>query len=142
MTNGAVVVVDFLFISGLYERDRQQSRAQPQRTQTRNHVLMLIVGKLDRELALDFWFRRLIRIVWRAEIETCCFAGSGANVANCTDCRTGSAHCLARKKLRPMTTHAGLVIRKIRHVRKIALGIPGGWDLMTGVAGQAFVFVR
>src|SRR5215831_4818866 len=39
-----------------------------------------------------------------------------------------------------MTTDAGVVIRKIGDVGKVAVRVPGGWDFMTSVTGKALMF--
>lgn len=136
MTDGAVVVVRFLFIRR--ERNAKQSGFQPQ---SGNHVLMPVVRKLNRELTLVLWLGRLIGIVGFAKGETRSFARRRAHVTDRAGCRTGSAHRLSRKKLWPMTTYAGFVIGKISDVWKIALRVPVGRNLMTGIAGKRFVLL-
>jgi hypothetical protein len=102
---------------------------------------MLVVGKIDRELTLVFRFGRLIGIVGLAKDETRSLARRGAQVTDRADCRTSSAHCLARKKLWPVTTDAGIVIGKISDVGKIAFRVPGCRYLMTSIAGKRFVLL-
>ena len=141
MTDRAVVVIRFLFIGAWRERDAQQRRV-PQHMQPRDHVLMPVVRKLDRELTLVLRLGRLIGVVGLAKGEAHSFARRGALVTDRADYRTRSAHRLARKKLRAMTAHAGIVIWEIGDVGKIALGIPGSRNLMTSIASERFVFLR
>jgi len=46
---------------------------------------MFVVRKLNRELALFFCLKRLLRIIWFTESETRIFARSGAQVADRTN---------------------------------------------------------
>ena len=103
-----------------------------------DHVLMLVVRKLDRELP---FFRPgwLTSIVGITECEASAFSGRGAHVANGADGWTGTAESLARKELLAVTTHAGLVIGKISDIGKISFGVPRGWDFVTGIAGKALM---
>ena len=107
----------------------------------RNHVLMLVVWKLNGELPLIFRLRSLIRAIRFAESEPAIFARRGAQMTDSADCRAGAAQSLTREELRPMTTHACVVIGKIRDIGERAVRSPCRRNLVTGVALETFVFV-
>ena len=102
---------------------------------------MPVVWKLDGELPLVLWLRGLLGIVRFAESETRGGAWGRSQVTDGADCGTRATHRLGRKELRTMTTNAGIVIGEVSDIRKIALRIPDGRNLMTGIAGEAFMFV-
>lgn len=102
---------------------------------------MFVVRKFDCELALVFWLRSLIRAIWFAESEPAIFARRGAQMADRADRWAGTAHRLMRKKLRPVTTHARVVIGKIRDIGERAVRGPCRRNLVTSVAFETFVFV-
>ncbi len=102
---------------------------------------MFVVREFDLELALVFWLRSLIRAIRFAESEPAIFARRGAQVTYRTDCRASADRRLTGKKLRPVTTHARVVIRKISGVRKCTTGSPCRRNLVTGVALETLVFV-
>lgn len=102
---------------------------------------MFVVGKVDLELPLVFWFRRLVRPVRFAESEAAIFAWRRAQMTNRTDRRAGSDERLAREELRPVTAHARVVIGKVSHVGKRTTSRPRCWNLVTRVALEALVFI-
>ena len=101
---------------------------------------MPVVRKLDGELPLVFGFCRLIRRVWFAKTEARSLAWCGPDVADGADRGACSDDRLAAEKLWAMTTHAGVVIRKVGNVGKISLRIPGCGNFVADAAGEAFVF--
>lgn len=105
-----------------------------------NHVLVLIMRKLDSELPLIFRLRRLICAIRFSESEPAIFARRGAHMTDGADCRASAAHGLTRKELRPVTTHACVVIRKIRDIGKGAVRSPCRRNLVTGVALKTLMF--
>ena len=107
-----------------------------------NHVLMFVVRKVYLELALVFWLRGLIRAIRFAESEPPFFTRRGAQVTYRTDRRASPDRRLTCKKLRPMTTHARVVIRKIRDIRERSVCGPCRRNFVTSVAFEAIVFVR
>lgn len=109
--------------------------------QRRNHVLVFVMRKFDFELALILWLRSLIRTVRFAESEAAIFARRGTQVTDSTDRRASADRRLTREELRPVATHARVVIRKISRVRKCTTGSPRCRNLVTGVALETFVFV-
>ena len=102
---------------------------------------MLVMRKFDRELPLIFGLRRLIRTIRLAESEPAIFARRGAQMTDSADCRASAAHSLTREELRPVTTHACVVIGKISDIRKRAVGGPRRRNLVTGVALETLVFL-
>jgi hypothetical protein len=106
-----------------------------------NRVLMLVVGKLARELPLLFLFHWELRDVGRAKREARVFTGRGAHVTDCANRRARSAHCLSREKLLPVTTHASVMIGKISDIGKVSFRIRSSWDFVTSIARQALVLV-
>ena len=111
MTNRAVVVV-FRFIVGRRKRGSHKSEflAQQPLDILRNNVLMLIVRKLDRELAGSFRFteRESSFVAWRHLCMT-----------TATDYGTRTF-----KELSSMATHTGIVVRVVGDVRKGARLLP------------------
>ena len=102
---------------------------------------MFVMRKLDFELSFVFRFRSLVRAIRFAESETTIFARSRAQVTNGADRRAGTAHRLTRKELRPVTTHARVVIGKVSRVRKCTTSSPCRRNLVTSVALETLVFV-
>ena len=102
---------------------------------------MFVMGKIDCELPFLPLLHRELRDVWRAKREARTFTWRGAQVTDSTNAWARSHHHLAREELLTMTTHTGIVIRKIGDVGKVSLRIPGSWDFVTSIARQAFVFV-
>ncbi len=107
-----------------------------------NHVLMFVVREFDLELALVFWLRGLIRAIRFAEGETSLFTRRGAQVTYRTDRRASADRRLTREELRPMTTHARVVIREIRDIRERSVCGPCRRNFVTSVAFETLVFVR
>ena len=141
MTDRTIVVVRFLVV----ERHRlpPMVRFDPHRrksAQTRNHILMLVVWKLDRELSLVFCPRLLICVVRFAEGEARLLAWRCMHVTDDTDCRAGSNHCPAREELLPMTTHASLMVGKVSNVGKVSSRSPRRRNLVTLVAPETHMF--
>jgi hypothetical protein len=62
-------------------------------------------------------------------------------VTDGADCRAGAAHRLTREELRPVATHARVVIGKIRDIREWSVGCPCRRNLVTSVAFETLVFV-
>ena len=119
-------------------------RSNPRRLlpdELRNHVLMFVVREFDFELPLIFRLASLISAIRFAESEPAIFARRGAHMTDRANRGAGSAHRLARKELRAVTTHARVVIRKICHIRKRAVRSPGRRNFVTGVALETLVFV-
>src|SRR5438105_5285009 len=110
--------------------------------QASDRVLMLVMGKLDRELPFLFLLHRELRDVWRAKREARIFTRRGAHVTDSANARARSHHHLAREELLTMASHAGIVIRRVCYIGKVSFCIPCSWDFVTGIARQAFVFVR
>src|SRR5207253_3205676 len=77
-----------------------------------------------------------------AKREARVFSGRRSDVANGADGWAGSNHSLSREELLPVTANAGIVIGKVRHIRKIAFGIPRGRNFVAGIAGETFVLIR
>ena len=88
-----------------------------------------------------FQLHRELRGVWGAKREARIFTWRGAHVTDGANAWARSHHHLAREELLTMTSHAGIVIRKIGGVGKVSLRIPGGWDFVTSIACEAFVLV-
>jgi|SRR5215471_13038637 len=63
-------------------------------------------------------------------------------MANGADCRAGATESLTGKELLPVTTHTSVVIGKVGHIRKFALGIPRCRNLVTVAAREALMFFR
>src|ERR1041385_554062 len=108
----------------------------------RNHILMFVMRKLDRELPLVFGLRLLISLVWSAKGEARIFTRRGAHVTDSANCGTRSDHRLAREELLPMTTHTGVVIGKVGNVRKVSFCSPRCRNLVTFVALETLVLCR
>lgn len=102
---------------------------------------MLIMRKFDSKLPLIFRLRSLIRAIRFAESEPPIFARRGAKVTDRADCGPGAAHRLTREELGPVTTHACVVIGKIRDIGERAVCCPCCRNLVTSVALETFVFV-
>jgi hypothetical protein len=101
---------------------------------------MLVVWKLDRELALVFWLGVLICVVGFAEREASVLTRGRADVTDRTDYRAGPDRCLAREELLPVTTHTSIMIGKVGNVGKISSRSPRGRNLMTFFALKTFMF--
>ncbi len=157
VTDRAVVVIGLGFVlseSNTNEAEVRKRGGSPRvskgvfsfpsrtRTQRRDHVLMFVVRKLNRELPFVFWLRRLTGTVRLAKDETRIFARRRARVTDSADCRPGTGKRLPSEKLLPMTANAGVVIGKVCRVGKISLRRPSGRQLVTGVAREALMFVR
>ena len=106
-----------------------------------NHVLMFVVRKLDGELAFVFRPRRLTSIVRFAESEARIFARRRARVTDSANRRASARKSLPREELLPVAAHAGVVIGKVCGVWEISFRRPFGWELVTGVAREALVFL-
>jgi len=107
-----------------------------------DHVLMLVMRKLDRELPFFFRPGWLTSIVGITKGEACIVTRRGAHMTNGADGRAGSDHRLAREELLPVAANAGIVIGEISDVRKVSFGVPRGWDFVTGIAREALVHFR
>lgn len=142
VTKRTVVVIRLLGVLG--KRLQSVMRSNPHRLRSvppGNHVLMFVVRKIYLELALVFWLRDLIRAIRFAEGETSFFARRGAQVTYRTDRRASADRRLTFKKLRPVTTHARVVIREIRDIRKRSVCGPCRRNFVTSVALETLVFV-
>lgn len=138
----AVVVIGLLGV--LCNRLQLVMRSNPHRLKSvppGNHVLMFVVRKIYLELALVFWLRSLILAIRFAEGETSFFARRGAQVTYRTDRRASADRRLTGKKLRPVTTHARVVIREIRDIRERSVCGPCRRNFVTSVAFETLVFV-
>ena len=102
---------------------------------------MLIVWELDRELPFVLCLSSLIRVVRLAKREARGLARRCADMTDGADSWTRPAHRLRRKKLRAMTTHTRVVVRKVSNVGKVALRIPSRRNFVTAITGEALVFV-
>src|SRR5438094_1739055 len=107
-------------------------RFQPRRlksvplTAISDHVLVLVMRKFDRELPFFFrpgWLARVVRL---AERETCVFPGRGAHVTHRANGWASANERLTCEKLLPVTTDAGIVIRKISNIGKVSFRVPRG----------------
>jgi hypothetical protein len=103
---------------------------------------MFVVGKLNRELPLIFWFDGLACAIRFAEDKAPVRARCGAFVTDRANSRTRAGQRLPREKLLSMTTDAGVVIWKVSDVRKITFRGPCRRNFVTGIASQTLVFVR
>src|SRR5258708_1891840 len=103
---------------------------------------MFVVGKLNRELSFIFWFCGLACAIRFAERETPVFVRRGVHVADRADSRTCADEGLSCEKLLAMTTDTGIMTWKVSDVRKVTFCGPHRRDFVTGIARQAFVFVR
>src|SRR6185437_1802943 len=142
MTDRAIVVIGFLVVE--WHRLQSVMKGSIHRLKSvphRDHVLMFVMGKLNRELALVFCLRLLRRVVGLAESEAGLLARRGAHMTYRADCRPGSNHRLAREELLAMTTNARIMIGKVGHVGKISLRSPASRNLVTFVAGEILVLV-
>ena len=82
----------------------------PRSEKAGNHVLMLVVWKLDRELQFRLRFaKRIANIITRRRLR----------MANRTDLRAR-----AFEKLRPMTIHAGRVVGIVDDIGKLRPVLP------------------
>ena len=144
VTDRTVVVIDFRLVVDGPEGSSDKARFVFRRTeasQRRDHVLMFVVRKLDRKLPFIFWFCRLISRIRLAKSEARIFARRGAHVTDGTDRRARAGKSLSREELLTMAANAGVVIGKVCGVGKISLRRPLGWQLVTGVAREALVFL-
>jgi hypothetical protein len=142
MAKRAVVVIGLLVVLG--NRLQSVMRSNPPRLKSvppGNDVLMFVVRKIYFELALVFWLRSLIRAIRFAESETSFFARRGAQVTYRTNRRASADRRLTCKKLRPMTTHARVVIGEIRDIRERSVCGPCRRNFVTSVAFETLVFV-
>ena len=112
------------------------------RTAISDNILMLVMRKFDRELPLFFRPGWLARVVGLAEREACVFSGRGAHVTHRANSWASANERLTCEELLPMTTNAGIVMGKIRYVRKISFRRPRRWNFVTTIARQAFVLFR
>jgi len=110
--------------------------------QRRDHVLMFVVRKLDRELPFVFWFGRLIGIVRLAEAEARIFARRSAQMTDDANRRTRCDKGLAREKLLPVATDTRFMIGKVSNVWEFSFGGPGSWNFVTRAARQILVVFR
>ena len=144
VTDRTVVVIDFRLVVDGPEGSSAKARFVFRRTeasQRRDHVLMFVVRKLDRKLPFIFWFCRLISRIRLAKSEARVFARRGAHVTNRANRGAGAGKSLSREELLTMAANAGVVIGKVCGVGKISLRRPLGWQLVTGVAREALVFL-
>ncbi len=103
------------------------------RTERRNYVLMFVMREFNRELPFVARFGGLIRVVGFAESKTAILAGRGAHMTDSANRGAGGYEGLPCKKLLSMTTHTGIMIWKVRNVRKNPLGGPLGGDFVTRI---------
>ena len=103
---------------------------------------MFVVRELDGELAFVFRLRRLIRIVRFAESEAPILTRRGAHMTDGANRWAGAGESLPREELLAMAAYTRIVIGKVCGVGKISLRRPRGRQLVTGIAGEALVFVR
>jgi hypothetical protein len=142
MADRAVIVVRLPFLD--CERstnDIHQIVLGRSRTSGRDHVLMFVVRKLDHELSFIFRFYRLVSRVRFAKREAYLRARCSLHMTYRANSRTGSHERLSGEKLLSMTTDAGIVVREVSYIGKIAAGRPWRGNLVTRVASQAFVLV-
>ena len=109
------------------------------RTQCRDHILMFVVGELDRELPFIFRLNCLAGDIRFAEGESAIFARRRTHVTDRANRRTRGDESLSCEKLLSMTTDTGVVVWKVSDVGEVTFRRPFSWDLVTGVAGEAFV---
>src|SRR5260370_34946656 len=102
---------------------------------------MFVVRELNGELAFVFRLRRLTSMVRFAKSEPRIFPRRGPHVANGANRGAGAGESPPREELLSMTANAGVVIGKVCCVGKISLRRPRGRELVTGVAGDALVFL-
>jgi len=146
MTNRTVIVVRLPgVVAGLCEKGSTnkarhfvQSAGRPCSS---DHVLMLVVRKLDRELPFVFWLRGLAGAIRVAENEAPVFTRGGAHMTHRANSRTRAGERLVREKLLSMTTNTGIMIWKVSHVRKVAFCRPGGRHFVAGITGQTLMLV-
>lgn len=100
---------------------------------------MFVVGKLDSELPFVFRLCCLTAGVRFAEDESRIFARRRTDVTDRTNRRTRGDESLSCEKLLSMTTDTGVVAWKVSDVGKVAFRGPFSWDLVTIIAGEAFV---
>lgn len=103
---------------------------------------MFVVGKLDRELPFIFRLCRLAGDIRLAETEAPVFARRRTHVTDRANRRTRADESLSRKELLSMATDTGVVVWKVSDIGEVAFRRPFSWDLVTGSAGEAFVFCR
>jgi hypothetical protein len=142
MTERTVVVIDFLPVVGSQKRRGSKTHSCCRRAQGGDYILMFVMRKLDLELTFVPGLGRLLRVVRFTKSKPRVCARRRAQMADSANRRTGAGKRLARKKLLPMTTNTGLMIGKIRDVRKVSLCRPGCWHFVTAITSQAFVLVR
>lgn len=108
-------------------------------TQGGDHVLMFVVGKLDRELPFIFRFCCLAGDIRFAEGESPIFARRRPHVTDRANRRTRADESLSRKELLSMATDAGVMVWKVSDIGKVTFRRPFSWNFVTGIAGEAFV---
>ena len=145
MTDRAVVVVSLLLIITLYFEERRADKVHSFvcgaiGANRRDHVLMFVVGKLDRELPFIFCFGRLARAIRFSEDKAAVFARRGAHVTDRADSRTRAGKRLAREKLLSMTTDTSIMVWKVSDIGEITLSGPCGGNFVTGITRQTLVF--
>ena len=147
VTDRAVVIIRLLVVDGLWCEERSANKGHcfvRGRTgaQGSNHILMLVMGKLDRELPFIFRLWHLAGNIRFPESVSPIFARRRTHVTDSANRRTGAEERLSRKELLSMTTDAGVMLWKVSDVGKITFRRPFSWDLVTGIAGEVFVFFR
>ena len=103
---------------------------------------MLVVWKLYSELPFIFRFYCQAREIRFAETEAPIFPRRCAHVTDRADNRTRADESLSCEKLLSMTTDAGVMVWKVSYVGEVTLRRPACYQLVTCIAGQAFVFFR
>ena len=103
---------------------------------------MFVMRELDRELAFVLRLCCLAGHIRFGEGESRIFARRRTHVTDRTNRRTRAAEGLPRKKLLSMTTDTGVVAWKVSHVGEVTFRSPFSWDLVAGITGETFVFVR
>ena len=146
MTDRAIIVIRLPLIITLSFEERGRDKVHSFvggaiGANRRDHVLMFVVGKLDRELPFIFCFGRLARAIRFSEDKAAVFARRGAHVTDRADSRTRAGKRLAREKLLSMTTYTSIMVWKISDIRKITLSGPCGGNFVTGTTRQTLVFV-
>lgn len=103
---------------------------------------MFVVWELDGELPFIFWLCCQAGEIRFAETEAPIFPRRGAHVTDRADRRTRADESLSCEKLLSMTTDTGVMVWKVSDVGEVTLCRPACWQLVTCIAGQAFVFFR
>ena len=100
---------------------------------------MLVVRKLDRELAFVFCFGRLVRTVRFAKSKAPSFTRCGTHVADGANGRAGEHKSLTCEKLLAMTTYTSVMVWKVSNVGKRSLRSPFSGKRVARVTSQALV---